>query len=449
MEIVYKKECENTVADALSRIPQALLLIEGEEWTTDLIVFFDKGELPADLNIRQKVLKEKDAFVYEGEVLYKKLGETKVPFVPFIMRTDLIWRTHVAMGHLGGEAIFQNLKLRAWFPKMEEFIRGIINTCIPCQKVANVSHTVRESIHPLPAVPAFHRWSLDFVGILPETAAGNRWILTAVDHATKWPIARALKTATSEEVVKFIYEEIVLRFGCPAEILTDRGTNFLSDMAEDYLRTLRIKHLKTSAYHPRTNGAVERFNGLYGRMLTRFTYSNVRSWDQFVDQALFACRVRTHKATGKSPFFMVYGKESKIPGDTLKPLLNLEGDMEFTLSERLKELEQLGLEREEAMEKIKHEQELLRRNFEDHVEHFAFDPGDLVLLTVMKPTKFKNSFEGPYAVIRRGPMPIKPDGSVKQDYVNASRFPKMANLSTWSKPREYLPLKPEMQSTRQ
>ena len=89
---------------------------------------------------------------------------------------------------------------------MEKFIKGIIYTCIPCQTVANVSHTVRESIHLLPAVPAFHRWSLDFVGILPETAAGNRWILTAVYHATKWPIARALKTATSEEVVKFIYE---------------------------------------------------------------------------------------------------------------------------------------------------------------------------------------------------------------------------------------------------
>ena len=295
-----------------------------------------------------------------------------------------------------------------------------------------MSHTVRESLHPLPAVPVFHRWSLDFVGILPETAAGNKWIITAVDHSTKWPIARSLKSAGSEEVVKFIYEEIVLRFGCPAEILTDRGPNFLSDMVEEYLRILSIKHLKTTAYHPRTNGAVERFNGLFGRMLTRFTYTDVRSWDQFVDQALFACRVRIHKATGKSPFFMVYGREPKIPGDTVRPLLNLEGDREFTLKARMEELEQLGLEREEAREKIRHEQELLVRNFEDRVEHFAFYPGDFVLLAVANPTKFKNNFEGPYAVIRRGPMGtyqlLKPDGSVKQDYVNVSRM-KMANLS--------------------
>ena len=105
--------------------------------------------------------------------------------------------------------------------------------------------------------------------------------------------------------------------------------------------------------------------------------------------------------------------------------------MEFTLQERLKELEQLGLERKEAMEEIKHEQELLRRNFEDHVENFAFYPGDFVLLPVMNPTKFKNNFESPYLVIIGGPMGTyqlnKPDGSVKEDYVNVSRM-KMANL---------------------
>jgi len=432
MEIVYKKGQENIVADALSRIPQEALLIEGEEWTTDLVSFLDKGDLPADAGSKLKVLKEKDSFCYEDEVLYKKQEGKKVPFVPFIMRTDLIWRTHLAMGHLGSEAIYQNLKERAWFPGMEKFIKEIINTCIPCQKVSNESHTIRESLHPLPAVPPFHRWSLDFIGVLPETAEGSKWILTAIDHATKWPIARALKTASSEEVVKFIYEEIVMRFGCPAEILTDRGPNFLSDVVEDYIKLQRIKHLKTSAYHPRTNGAVERFNGLFGRMLTRFTYDNVRCWDKFIDQALFACRIRVHKATGKTPFFMVYGREPKIPGDTLKPFLNWEEDWQFTLNERIKELEQLGLEREEAMEKIKYEQEAVKRNFEDHVEHFAFYPGDFVFMKIMNPTKFKNNFEGPYAVIRKGPMGtyqlLKPDGTVKQDLVNVSRL-KLANLT--------------------
>lgn len=61
----------------------------------------------------------------------------------------------------------------------------------------------------------FQRWSIDFIGLLPESDSGNRWILVAVDHMTRWCVARAVKDATAEEVARFIYDEIVVKFGCP------------------------------------------------------------------------------------------------------------------------------------------------------------------------------------------------------------------------------------------
>ncbi|KAG0775309.1 hypothetical protein G6F21_013953 [Rhizopus arrhizus] len=112
---------------------------------------------------------------------------------------------------------------------MQEDINTWISRCSRCQLAAHsdkISH--HAPMKPLEIPHAFSRWHLDFIGELPTTKNGNRWLLMAVDYTTNWPIARALNNATGEEIVKFIYEEIVMRFGCPEEILTDRGPNFMS-----------------------------------------------------------------------------------------------------------------------------------------------------------------------------------------------------------------------------
>ncbi len=148
---------------------------------------------------------------------------------------------------------------------MERDILEWTKRCPECQQSARRSPGIAEPLHPLdPPTSLFSRWSIDFIGRLPITADGNRWILVAIEHVSRWVVAKAMKEATAEEVAKFIYTEIVCQFGCPQEILTDRGSNFCANTLESYLRRLQVKHLRTSAYHPRTNGMVERVNGLLG-----------------------------------------------------------------------------------------------------------------------------------------------------------------------------------------
>ncbi len=432
-EILYRKGEENTVADALSRISQREVCeIDATDWPSQLMESLSTGEEPNDAELKELFQKEKENFEVEDEILYRKDQGKRLAFVPFLFRADLIERTHRSLGHLGWQGVYENLKERYWFPAMKSLVKQLVNTCLSCQRVSNTNHAKHEPIHFLPVVPAFHRWSLDFIGILPETVQGNRWILAAIDHTTKWPIARAIKDATSAAVAQFIYEEILVRFGCPAEILTDRGANFLSDMLEEYLSHQRIKHLKTSAYHPRTNGMVERFNGTFGRMLSRFINNNVKIWDQFIDQALFACRVRTHKATGHSPFFMVYGKHPKIPGDILEPMMLTDQEEKASVEGRIAQLVELGMERKNAERKVEHERMLLQKRQEEEIEYFSFYPGDMVMLQVMNAKKFEANFEGPFAVIRKGPCGtyklLHPDGREKEDLVNVQRL-KIAHLS--------------------
>ena len=141
---------------------------------------------------------------------------------------------------------------------------------------------------PLDIPPVFSRWHLDFIGELPTTINGNRWLLVAVDYATNWTIARAVPDATGQAIANFIYEEIVLPFSCPAEICTDRGANFMSNVLTWYLGRLKTNHIRTSAFHAHSNSKVERSNSILKQALRKYAHGQIHHWDYFVEPVVFA-----------------------------------------------------------------------------------------------------------------------------------------------------------------
>ncbi|CAF3068175.1 unnamed protein product [Rotaria socialis] len=248
-------------------------------------------------------------------------------------------------------------------------IKQWVKTCIKCQ-LATCGKTTTEPLHPLTPVPALHRCSLDFIGQLPVTRNGNRWILVAINHTTKWPIAKATQNLKHEMVAQFVYEEIVFKFGCPVEILTDRGNNFTTTMLNSYYTLISIKHILTSAYHPRSNGVIERFNRLFGGMLAKYVGDNdINKWDEYIDRALFACRVRQHHATGKTPFYMVYGVEAKLPGDELIPIINDDEDNNITC--RVQQLGQLVQQRDTVHQRLNSNAIKMKIYYDHHLKHVA------------------------------------------------------------------------------
>ena len=104
--------------------------------------------------------------------------------------------------------------------------------------------------------------------------------------------------------------------------------------------------MRTLVYHPRKNDAIERDDGMPGKMLAKCVENHVENWDLFIKQSLFVCRVRQHCSTGMSPFFMVYGKLPKIPGDFLYQLFEIREDTIAAKEKKIQQLENLGLRRE-------------------------------------------------------------------------------------------------------
>ena len=156
---------------------------------------------------------------------------------------------------------------------------------------------------------------MDIVGPLPRSSTGNKYILVC-DYATHYPEAIPMRTVDAEHVA----EELVTMFAhvrVPREILMDQGTNFMSKLLAELYNLLHIHPIRTSPYHPQTDGLVERFNGTSKSML-RKTALEGKDWDQLLPYLLFAYREVPQATTGFSPFELMYGRHVRGPLDILK-----------------------------------------------------------------------------------------------------------------------------------
>ena len=149
---------------------------------------------------------------------------------------------------------------------------------------------------------------MDIVGPLPRSRAGNRYVLVICDYATRYPEAIPLRTIDTEHVAEELIK-MFARVGVPEEILTDQGTNFTSQLLTELYRLLRVHPIRTSAYHPQTDGLVEQFNQTLKTMLRKTANQEGKDWDKLVPYLLFAYREVPQASTGFSPFELLYGRD--------------------------------------------------------------------------------------------------------------------------------------------
>ncbi len=165
----------------------------------------------------------------------------------------------------------------------------------------------RAPLQPLPVISAPSRHiAMDIVGSLEKSSAGHRSILVISDYATRYPEALPLQTITTPKIILALVQ-LFSRIGIPEEILTGQGTNFTLQLMGQLNRQLGITAIRTSPYHPQTDGLVERFNQTLKNMLRNFVADTGRDWDKWPPLVLFAYREVPQASTGFSPFKLIYG----------------------------------------------------------------------------------------------------------------------------------------------
>jgi hypothetical protein len=201
-----------------------------------------------------------------------------------------------------------------------------------------------------------------------------------------------MENQTAEKVAESFVKNIVLIYGIPNKILTDQGSNFMSDVFKRICRLFKIEKICTTAYHPESNGALERTHKTLTNYLRFFCNSKTDDWDEWLPFACFTYNTTPHSVTKYTPYEVIFGRIANVPGrlqQTAQLLYNFD-DIVLSIKQRMQTCQQLARER---LIKFKESQGQAAISF-DH----EFKRDDLVLLKVEARHKLEPLWKGPFEI---------------------------------------------------
>ncbi|KII70810.1 Gag-Pol polyprotein [Thelohanellus kitauei] len=165
------------------------------------------------------------------------------------------------------------------------------------------------------SIKRFSFWEVDYIGLLPLTKYGNKYIIIFIDMFSKWVEAEAIPDITAITAANSLIKCVVSRYGIPVYLHSDKGTQFESEIFQNHCETLNIKKSSTIQYHPMGNGGVERVNRSLKLILRHYVLPERNDWDRIIPLALLAIRPFPHTSTEYSQALIIYGSEIYLPVD--------------------------------------------------------------------------------------------------------------------------------------
>ena len=298
-------------------------------------------------------------------------------------------------GHKGITKTMARIRHKYYWDNMKLQVENFIRTCNNCQKKKLVRvKTKQPMILTDTPLDAFDKVSMDIFGPLPITNNGNKYVLTIQDQLTKYSVAVPLMQANSEEIAKAFTRRFICQFGSPKAILTDQGTNFTSLIMKRFARYFKIKQCRTTAFHPQSNGSLERSHHVLTEYLKHYI-ENECDWDNWLEHAMFSYNTSVHEGTKFTPYELVYGRAARLPSQ-LEPNDSIEtyDDYVSELVDKLSELRKL------AVSNLVNAKDRYKYYYDKKLKIQDYKVGDFVyLLKMIKKHKFDDEYTGPYKIV--------------------------------------------------
>nr|CAH67900.1 OSIGBa0115K01-H0319F09.6 [Oryza sativa] len=411
--------------------PSSLRLIA---WIAEIQAYLTDKTLPEDREGSERVQRISKRYVLVEGTLYRRAAngillkciprEQGVEFLADIHEGEC--GAHSASRTLVGKAFRQGF----YWPTALNDAVDLVRRCRACQFHAKQIHQPAQALQIIPLSWPFAVWGLDILGPFRRAPGGFEYLYVAIDKFTKWPEAYPVVKIDKHSALKFI-KGITARFGVPNRIITDNGTQFTSELFSDYCEDMGIKLCFASPAHPRSNGQVERANAEILRGLKTKTFNILKkhgdSWIEELPAVLWANQTTPSRATGETPFFLVYGAEAVLPSElTLRSpraTIYCEADQDQL---RRDDLDYLEERRRRAALRAARYQQSLRRYHQRHVRARSLCVDDLVLRRVQTRaglSKLSPMWEGPYRVIG-----VPRPGSVRMATGDGTELPNPWNL---------------------
>lgn len=441
-EIVHRQGKKHSNADALSRIPcrqcgrqeeqsdttvgavqplqprtgQELRTLQHQDDTIRLVIEAkensqrpSRDQEKAGSVEQRRLFQMWDQLVMKDGVLYRQfVGLNGRPnhlqlVVPKSLRESVLKELHEGAlgGHLGEEKTLSRLKERYYWPGHWTDVRNWCHTCGICATRKNPIPKQRAPLGSIRAGSPMQIVATDILGPLPESDAGNSYILVVGDYFTRWMEAYPIPNQEATTVATKLVDEFFCRFSIPEQLHSDQGKQFESEVIAAICDQLHIDKTRTTPYHPQSDGLVERFNRTLVNMLATCTQKHPFDWETHVKKMCMAYNSSVQSSTGYSPFYLMFGRRPRIPVDILCGPTQEQQNMPTYAAALKKNLsEAYDNVQQNTNTKLDRQKELYNRR----VHGDPHSPGDLVWLhnpAVPKgrARKFHRPWTGPHQVL--------------------------------------------------
>lgn len=311
---------------------------------------------------------------------------------------------HSLSGHFGSKRTIHNAVSRCYWPHMN---RDITQWCLQCKtceaRRPQIPHQQAPMQNIVTSMP-FEKIAADITE-LPLSHKDNRYVLVVMDYFTKYMNLYALPDQTATTVAKCLFEDYICRHGVPRSLHTDQGRQFDSDLIKELCRFLGVRKTRTSAYHPMSDGMVERANRSLKDQIAKFLYSKGGEWDDHLRHVEFAYNTSVHASTNHTPYFLVHGREARLPTDVILGDLPRSTNAtpgspsHYATSVR----QRLYSAFNTVADNIAVAGAKQKYYYDRHMKHKAYEPGDLVWvnLPALARQKLAPRWTGPFKVLQR------------------------------------------------
>ncbi|RVW39249.1 Gag-Pol polyprotein [Vitis vinifera] len=262
-----------------------------------------------------------------------------------------------------------------------------------------------ETLKPISGPWPFAQWGMDIVGPLPAAPAQKKFLLVATDYFSKWVEAEAYASIKDKDVTKFVWKNIVCRFGIPQTIIADNGPQFDSIAFRNFCSELNIRNSYFTPRYPQSNGQAEATNKTLITALKKMLEQAKGKWVEELPDVLWAYRTTPGRPTGNTPFALAYGMDAVIPTEIGLPTIWTEAaKLDDASMEIGRNLDWADEVREKAAIRMADYQQRASAHYNRKVKPRSFKNGTLVLRKVFENTaemgagKFQANWEGPYIV---------------------------------------------------
>jgi hypothetical protein len=312
------------------------------------------SKMPVELNSSSRTAKllwkRRDDLRIRGDQLHiLQKDPTKYSLiVPKQERKRLIHDVHKGSGHIGISKTAALIRKSYYWPEMDDDIRLTINSCSACLMRKGCGARITPKTQTVLTGYPFEKIAIDITGPLVPCSSGERFILGIIDYFSKYPMLIPLRSIDAKCVADVLFKHWICIFGAPDTIHSDRGTVFESSLFHELCELCGIRKTKSAPYYPQSDGLIERLFGTAKDMMFATTQAYPRDWKKALPIISMGIRSTVQRATGVSPFEVIFGRSMKTPwqwslpvpySKTEKPIENKNlSDYTLELRERLRNI---------------------------------------------------------------------------------------------------------------